>query len=237
MARAVCGSQPSATTPARTLTGSSVGPLRPGGGQADDADPDAGALDRDRRRHVRPVDAGAGGGVEEVARQQREAEPAGLDGAGLERGARIVAGGRGRPGTDRAEVELVVADRGRGVTDGAVGRDDGGALVQVGLEGALEHVAGVEEEDGAAVGLAGGADVVDVAGEDGQATSSLRARTASPPIAISTSTAPSPSTIVAHAAPSAPSEQVTRSPTVTARSRGPQSTFTAWPSWASSFSR
>ena len=64
----------------------------------------------------------------------------------------------------------MVADGRGGVTQRVVCGDHRLPLVEVGLQGALEHVAGVEEQHGAAVTRARGAQVADVAAEQRQAT-------------------------------------------------------------------
>ncbi|MCY1008939.1 hypothetical protein OV079_25955 [Nannocystis pusilla] len=120
------------------------------GGDANDADLDPGALDQGRghaeagRLAALAAQVGGQEGVGRLA----DARLQGPARVGLARAER---GGRGGPGTDGAEVELVVADRDRVVAERGVGVDDAGALDEVRLEGALEHVAGVDEDHAAAV--------------------------------------------------------------------------------------
>src|ERR1017187_7660677 len=72
----------------------------------------------------------------------------GPGGASLEGASRIVTGfhRRGR-GPLRPEVELVIADGGSAVAEGIVGSHDRRTLGQVRFEGALKHVARVEQDD------------------------------------------------------------------------------------------
>ena len=115
--------------------------------EADDADLDAGDLDRRRAGDVAPGRQRPGGGVDQVGGEERELR---LGGACLERATRIVAGRarRGR-GPDRTEVELVISDRRRVVLQHVVGAHDGRALVHVRLQRPLEHVARVEQHHAA----------------------------------------------------------------------------------------
>ena len=84
--------------------------------------------------------------------------------ARLQRTAWIVVGGlRGDVGSFGTEVELVVADRDRVVTDHVVRAHDVGTFGEVRLERALEHVAGVDEQHAATIGLARFANVLDEA--------------------------------------------------------------------------
>jgi hypothetical protein len=136
------------------------------GGHADHPDHDRALLEEERAEDVVPGRPLAGRDLEDVGHEEREV---GLDRAGPQRAARILAGAGGHRRADRAEVELVVADRGGVVADLIVGRDHRGALAEVRAQGALEHVAGVDHQELAAVGLSRGAQVGDVAGQDREA--------------------------------------------------------------------
>ena len=82
------------------------------------------------------------------------------------RGSRPVLGHHRR--TDGAEVELVVAERGGRVPQRVIGADDSGPFGQVGGERPLEHIARVDQQDGAAVAGARAAQVGEVAAEGGK---------------------------------------------------------------------
>ena len=111
---------------------------RVGSGEADDAD-------------ARPADAHDRGRLGPGRRSCRwPSRPCSRRGTGtcassrvaLERAERILAAlARNRLRTDRAEIELVVADGGGGVAHHVVAADHGLALEEVRLERALEHVA------------------------------------------------------------------------------------------------
>ena len=100
--------------------------------------------------------------VDDVGGEQREAH---LVAAGAQRAARVFLGAGGDPRPRRTEVELVVADRRRVVAERAVRREHRRALVEVGLQRALEEIAAVEEQHAAAVARARRAHVGDVAAE------------------------------------------------------------------------
>ena len=76
---------------------------------------------------------------------------------------------RGRRRANRTEVEIVVANRRRRVSERVVGGNDRRSFVQVRLERALEHVTGIDQQNGAAVTRARRAEVADVAAEQRQA--------------------------------------------------------------------
>ena len=118
-----------------------------------------GDLDERRRRHVRPVDALARGDVRGCSMAtignfaslaRRFSAPRGSSSA-TSRGGRSLG----------AVVELVVADRRRRIAQLVVRAHHVGALGEVRLERALEHVAAVDQHHPAAVGRARGAQVRD----------------------------------------------------------------------------
>ena len=110
---------------------------------ADDADLDAGDLDDDRRPHVRPLDRPARRLVDQVRREKGIRR---LGGARLERAAQIARQLPRRRRVDRPEIEIVVADRLRGVAHRVVGVDDERAFAEIRLDVALKRVAGVEQQ-------------------------------------------------------------------------------------------
>ncbi len=84
------------------------------------------------------------------------------------RGSRADRAGRRRR-SGWSEVELVIAHCGGGVAERVVGRDNWRAFPQVRLERPLPHVAGVDQQHGAAIARAGRAEVLHVAREQGEA--------------------------------------------------------------------
>ena len=112
-----------------------------------------------------PIDALAGRLVDDVGDEQRKL---GLARARLEGTAAILAGLRGDVGADRPVVELVVADRRRGVAERVVRANDVGAFGEVRLERALKQIAGVDEHHATAVGRARRANVRDEPAEQRQ---------------------------------------------------------------------
>ena len=83
-------------------------------------------------------------------------------------------GGSRAPGRVRgAEVELVVADRGRGVAERRVRVDDDRAFAQVRFDAALIRVARVDEKHGAAIVRARRAQVAHVTAELGQTAAAV----------------------------------------------------------------
>jgi hypothetical protein len=144
--------------------------------QADEADLDAGRVDDCGRRDVGPRDRRAGAVVDDVGGEEREVCAGGRR---LERAARVGVGvGHSQcafdrvGGIHRAEVEVVVADRPCGVAQRVVGVYHDPAFRQVRFDAALERVAGVEQQQGAAVRRARGPQVVDEAAEDPEASPS-----------------------------------------------------------------
>ena len=130
---------------------------------ADDADLEAGHVDQRGRPHVGPAGRRAAGGLDQVRGEEREAR---LRRPRPQRATGIVGRRpRRRRLADRAEVELVIADRRGRVAEGVVGRHDGRPFADVRFERALEHVAGVDQEHRAAVTRPGRAQVLHVAAE------------------------------------------------------------------------
>ena len=114
-----------------------------------------------------------------AARNGKRARAAAAFSAPCRSPARAAAMRRGQPLRDGlarvggAEIEVVVADGERRVADRVVGVDHHQAFGEVRLDAALERVAGVEHEHGAAVGRARGAQVVDEAAEHRQPAAAL----------------------------------------------------------------
>ena len=113
---------------------------------------------------IRPGDAGAGAVVEQVGGEERELRlgRTRLQGALWIRGHILASSGP----IGRAEIELVITHRERGVAHCVVGVDYNSPFAEIGLYAALERVAGIEQQDCSAVGRARGAQIVDVTGEE-----------------------------------------------------------------------
>ena len=108
-----------------------------------------------------------------VNQVRREEGISRLGGARLERAARVARQLSRRRRVDRPEIEIVVADGLRGVSHRVVRVDDEGALAEIRLDVALKRIAGVEQQDRAAVGRPGRAQVVHVAREQRQAAEAI----------------------------------------------------------------
>ena len=137
------------------------------GHHADDADLDAGRVHQRRRLDIRPLHPAAGLFVEEICGEEREVR---LGGARLQRTPRVgdrILAGAGAIGC--AEIELVIANRQRGVAQCVVRVNDDRAFAQVRLDAALERVARVEQQHGTLIGDPGRAQVVDISSEDANA--------------------------------------------------------------------
>jgi hypothetical protein len=132
---------------------------------ADDADFDPGGLHEYRWPDVRPLDRPAGRLVDQVRREEGVSR---LGGARLESAAQVARQLSRRRRVDRPEIEIVVADGLRGIPHRVVGVDDEGAFAEVRLGAALKRVAGVDQQDRAAVRLPGRAQVVHVSREQGR---------------------------------------------------------------------
>ena len=138
---------------------------------ADDPDLDARRLDQDRRLHVGPLHRTAARRVDEICREERERR---LRRPGLQRPSWIVGGrARGCRRPDRAEVELMVPDCGSGVAEHVVRGDHRRPFCHIRLERPLEHVARVDQQDGAAVPRAGLAQVLQIAAQQRQAAAAV----------------------------------------------------------------
>ena len=138
---------------------------------ADDSDLHAGRLDEHGAVHVRPLDGTARRRLDEIRRKEREL---GTRRRGLDRAARIAAERLARLcGVRGAEIEVVVADDCSFVAESLVRVDDERALAQVRLDAALKRVAGIDQHDGAAVGCACGAQVLEVAAKQGETAAAL----------------------------------------------------------------
>ena len=137
---------------------------------ADDADFDAGGLDEHRRPDVRPLDRRPGRGVNQIRGEERIAR---VGGARLERASRVARQLSRRRRVDGPEIEIVVADGLRGVPHRVVRVDDEGAFAEIRFGVSLKCIAGVEQQDRAAVGRPGRAQVVHVAREQRQAAEAI----------------------------------------------------------------
>ena len=127
---------------------------------------DPGGLHETRWPDVRPLDGPARRGIDQICRE--EGIPR-LGGARLERATQVARQLPRRRRVDRPEVEVVVADRLRGVPHRVVRVDDEGALAEIRLDAALKRVAGVDEQDRPAVCRPGRAQIVHVSREQRQA--------------------------------------------------------------------
>ena len=67
----------------------------------------------------------------------------------------------------------MIADRGGPVSQRVVSGDDRRALIEIGLQGPLEHVAGVDEQHGSAVDGTRGTEIRDIAAEQGETAAIL----------------------------------------------------------------
>ena len=144
---------------------------RAGGRAADDPDTHAGGFHEDGGLNVRPSYRRASPAVDEIRGHERKSR---LCRARFQRTPRIVGRrSRRRPRAHRAEIELVVADRGRRVSDRVVGVDDRRALVQVRFKRPLKHVAGVDHQHGAAIAGSCGAQVLHEPGEHRESPSAI----------------------------------------------------------------
>ncbi len=136
---------------------------------ADNANVDARSRHHRGGLDVGPANSLAGRCVDDVGPEQRECR---LRRARLQCAARIVAGRRGRHlRTDRAEIELVIADRGGRVAHRVVGSDDGRAFVEIGFDRTLPHVTCVDQQD--VVGTTSRAQCVNVSRDRNEAATLL----------------------------------------------------------------
>jgi hypothetical protein len=76
-------------------------------------------------------------------------------------------------GPDGAKVEFVIANRRSVVPHGVVGRDDDRAFIQIGLERALKEIAGIEEQNRAAIARPCRSQISDVSSEQRQASTAV----------------------------------------------------------------
>ena len=141
------------------------------GHHTDDTDLDACGLDQHGGPHVPPRDGPSRRLIDQVGRQVREPR---FSRPLLQRPAWVIgrpARRRGR--TDGPEIELMIADGGRGVAEGVVRRHDIRAFGQVRLEGALEGVARVDQQHRATIPGARSTQVVHVPAEGHQSTAAI----------------------------------------------------------------
>ena len=136
------------------------------GRHPDDSDLEPGDVDERRGVDVAPVRGRARRGVDQVRVEKRKPR---LGRARSQRAARIVPRrARGAGGPDGPEVEFVVSDRDRVVSERGVGAHDGRPLAQVRVERPLKHVPRVDQHHRAPVAGASPAQVGEGAAELGQ---------------------------------------------------------------------
>ena len=139
------------------------GARRAGGEDADDPELDPGDLDEDVGNDVGPVRWRAARRLDQVRVEEWELRLLRARAKGPPRILARLLGGR--RGADRAEVELVVAERRRGITEDVVRAHDRRPLAGVRGERPLKHVARIEQHDRAAVAGARAAQVGEVPAE------------------------------------------------------------------------
>ena len=137
---------------------------------ADDADVDARRAHEHRRPNIRPLDGAPGRFLDQI---RGEEGIVCLGGACLERAAKVASGLPGKGRVDGPEVEVVIADRLCRVRHRVVRVNNESALAEIRLDVALKGIAGVDEQDRAAVCRTHPAEVVHVSREQGQTAESV----------------------------------------------------------------